>query len=221
MNHRPKIIAFYLPQFHAIPENDQWWGQGFTEWTNVKKAKSLFEGHYQPRIPANKNYYNLMDPGTIEWQINLAKQNNIFGFCYYHYYFEGKKLLEKPLENLLRRKDLDFPFCISWANHNWTRTWDGKEKKILMKQGYGNEKTWHEHFQYLLPFFQDKRYIKINNKPIFIIFWSSQFDKIDEMIELWNHLAKENGFDGMYFIEMLNHNQKKATSNLSSAVIEF
>ncbi|NMB10280.1 MAG: glycosyl transferase, partial [Tissierellia bacterium] len=139
-----KIIAYFLPQFHPIPENDKWWGTGFTEWTNTKKAKPLFTGHYQPREPMDNFYYNLTDPKVRKWQSNLTKKYGIYGFCYYHYWFSGKKLLEKPLEDLLKLKDITTPFCISWANHTWNRSWTHEEKEVLQLQTYGDETEWME-----------------------------------------------------------------------------
>ena len=133
-----KVLALYLPQFHQIPENDEWWGEGFTEWTNVKKSKSLYPGHYQPRIPLNKNYYNLLDNDVMRKQAKMAKKHGIDGFCFYHYWFNGKKLLEKPVEMLLRDKECELEYCLSWANEPWTRTWDGieGEKQVLISQNY-------------------------------------------------------------------------------------
>ena len=165
-----KIIAFYLPQFHNIPENDEWWGNGFTEWTNVKKAKPIFEGHQQPKVPLNNNYYNLLDDNVKVWQADLAKKYGVYGFCYYHYWFNGKMLLEKPMEQMLENKEVDIPFCISWANEPWTKAWVGDEKKMLIAQEYGQEEEWKEHFMYLLPFFKDERYIKKDGKPFFIFY---------------------------------------------------
>lgn len=194
-----KIIAFYLPQFHNIPENDEWWGDGFTEWVNVKAAKPLFEGHQQPKVPLNDNYYNLLDDNVKIWQAKIAKEHGVYGFCYYHYWFSGKMLLEKPMEQMLKNKAVDIPFCISWANETWTKAWVNDEKKVLILQKYGEKDEWKQHFDYLLPFFKDDRYIKENNKPLFIIYRPEVVECLNEMLDYWNQLAIENGFDGMCF----------------------
>lgn len=192
-----KIIAFYLPQFHNIPENDEWWGDGFTEWVNVKKTKPAFEGHDQPRIPLNNNYYNLLDDNVKIWQAELAKKYGIYGFAYYHYWFNGHMLLEKPMEQMLANKKVDIPFCISWANEPWTKAWVGNERKTLIAQRYGNEKEWKEHFDYLLQFFEDDRYIKVDGKPLFIIYRPEIVPCLNEMIDCWQKLARKNGFSGI------------------------
>lgn len=198
-----KTIAFYLPQFHTIPENDEWWGKGFTEWVNVKNAAPLYEGHYQPRIPLNKNYYNLLDIKTMEWQVSLAKKYGIYGFCFYHYWFDGKMLLEKPVNQYLKNKNLDLPFCLCWANENWTNGWAAKYPKILIGQTEESEEKWKEHFDYFLPFFKDERYIKENGKPVLIIYKPDLFEHVKEMIEFWDELAKNNGFPGLVFAAQL------------------
>ena len=194
-----KLIAFYLPQFHNIPENDEWWGDGFTEWVNVKAAKPLFEGHQQPKVPLNDNYYNLLDDNVKIWQAKIAKEHGVYGFCYYHYWFSGKMLLEKPMEQMLKNKAVDIPFCISWANETWTKAWVNDEKKVLILKKYGEKDEWKQHFDYLLPFFKDDRYIKENNKPLFIIYRPEVVECLNEMLDYWNQLAIENGFDGMCF----------------------
>lgn len=216
-----KIIAFHLPQFHQIPENDEWWGKGFTEWTNVKKGKPLFNGHRQPRKPLDNYYYDLTDPQTKIWQAELAKEYGIYGFCYYHYWFNGKKLLEKPVEQLLESAKPDLPFCLAWANEPWTRAWDGRKSQVLMPQSYGGENEWKRHFEYLLPFFKDTRYICQEDKPVFILYRTSSIIHCDDMLKFWETLAKEEGLPGIFFIEMLNSFQDKSHSNQTKGIIEF
>ena len=194
-----KLIAFYLPQFHRFPENDQWWREGFTEWTNTRKAVPLYKGHYEPREPLNDNYYCLLDKSTFEWQIDLAQQYGIYGFCFYHYWFEGHMLMQKPMEMFLQNPSLNLKFCISWANETWSRRMNGSNQDILIKQTYGNESTWKQHFTYLLPFFKDKRYIYVDGKPLFVLYKPEIFPEYMEMIDLWNQLAIENGLDGISF----------------------
>lgn len=194
-----KVIAFYLPQFHEIPENNEWWGKGFTEWVNVKKATPLYKGHYQPRKPLNDNYYNLMDDDTLNWQVSLANQFNVYGFCFYHYWFMGKKLLEKPVEKFLNEKSLNLHFCLCWANEHWSNTWANGNSKILMEQRYGEQKDWKNHFDYLLEYFKDSRYICNDNKPLLVIYRPELIDCLSEMLEYWNQLAVDNGFNGMDF----------------------
>ena len=192
-----KIIAFYLPQFHAIPENDEWWGEGFTEWENVKKATPLFPGHNQPKVPLNNNYYNLLDDNTKKWQIQLAKENGLYGFCFYHYWFDGKLMLQKPIEQYLVNNSLDFPFCLCWANPAWTKIWAGKGSEILINQTYGNEDQWEAHFQYLLQFFRDKRYIKEDGKPLLIIYSPMEIPCLEKMLSFIRKRIKEEGFPGI------------------------
>jgi Glycosyltransferase WbsX len=200
----PKIIAFHLPQFHRIPENDQWWGEGFTEWTNVKKAQSLYRNHNQPRVPLGGRYYNLLDPATQDWQANLAREYGIHGFCYYHYWFNGKQLLEKPVEQLLQRGQPDFPFCLSWANEPWTRAWDGGEKHVLMPQAYGGPEEWRQHIHYLINIFRDPRYIRVDDKPMFLIYRSVSIRHLQPMLELWRNELLAAGFAGLHVVSMAN-----------------
>lgn len=218
-----KIIAFYLPQFHNIPENDEWWGNGFTEWTNVKKAKPLYEGHMQPRVPLGGNYYNLLDDNVKIWQADLAKKYGVYGFCYYHYWFNGKMLLEKPMEQMLANKEVDMPFCICWANEPWTKAWVGDERKLLIAQEYGKEEEWKQHFMYLLPFFKDERYITKDGKPLFVFYRPDIVPCMKKMIETWDKLAKENGLSGITFAFQSGdydwNNSKEA--NLFDYDIEF
>ncbi len=213
-----KTIAMYLPQFHRVVENDKWWGEGYTEWTAVRSAKPLFEGHYQPHVPLGSEYYDLLDKKTMQWQADLMHKYSVDGMCFYHYYFKnGRKILEKPAENLLMWKDIDMPFCFSWANESWIRTWskiggntwnaniaendvqaDGSG--ILLRQDYGGDEEWIDHIEYLLPFFRDERYIKVNNKPLFLIYKADDINCLSEMLKCWNVFLREEGFDGLYLI---------------------
>ena len=163
---KSKVLAIYLPQFHSIPENNAWWGEGFTEWTNVKRGRSFYPGHYQPRVPYHNDYYDLSNLRVLERHIQTAKVAKIAGFAFYHYYFSGKKLLEKPIEAYRDRSKEVFPYCLIWANQSWTRTWYRADagKQMLLRQVYGGEEEWKKHFLYLLEFFKDNRYIKIENK---------------------------------------------------------
>lgn len=215
-----KAIAMYLPQFHETEENNTWWGKGFTEWTSVRNGQSLFNGHYQPHVPLEKNYYNLLEKKTVEWQVGLANEAGVYGFCFYHYWFkDGKKILEKPAENLLKWKELDIHFCFSWANESWVRSWSNvkggnawvneerDEAKntvnangILLEQKYGEEREWEEHFNYLLPFFKDDRYITVDSKPVFMIYRPELIECLDEMIAYWRKLAADNGLPGLYIM---------------------
>ncbi len=229
-----KIMAFYLPQFHRVPENDEWWGKGFTEWTAVKGAAPLFEGHYQPRVPLNHNYYNLLEHDTMAWQANLMKKYSIDGVCIYHYWFEnGRRILEKPAENLLKWTDISMPFCFCWANETWSRTWEkladanvwsimyepknGKKNDngILLRQSYGREQDWEEHFQYLLPFFEDDRYIKFQGKPVFVILKPDNIFPLWSMMHYFDIRAKENNLPGIYVIGM----SKKKLAGLDAACL--
>jgi hypothetical protein len=218
-----KILALYLPQFHSIEENDLWWGKNYTEWTAVKNAKPLFKNHIQPKIPFNNNYYTLDDEkgSTWRWQAKLAKEYGIYGFSIYNYWFKGKKLLEKPVEILLKNKDIDLNYSFCWANEDWTRTWYGLDKEVLMKQEYGFVEDWIEHFNYLVEYFKDDRYIKINNKPVFSIYKSSDIKHLKEMLDLWNELAKKNNFDGLYIIASNNANDFETREELVDAYYNF
>lgn len=201
-----KILAYYLPQFHTIPENDEWWGKGFTEWRSVGKAKPLFHGHYQPKVPADLGYYNLLDPQIREEQAALAKKAGVYGFAYWHYWFgNGKQLLEKPFAEVLRLGKPDFPFCLAWANESWkAKVWadvSGKTHKTLIEQKYLDSEDDKKHFFAFLDAFKDHRYIRYSDKPVFIIYRPFDSERISEFISLWNKLAKENEVaDRFYFI---------------------
>ncbi len=208
---KPKVIAFYLPQFHPTPDNDKWWGKGFTEWTNVGKAKPLFRGHYQPKVPADLGYYDLRLPEVREAQAELAKEAGIYGFCYYHYWFgNGKEELELPFNEVLRLGKPDFPFMLCWANESWHKKfWDkdgkGSSVEILIKQTYPGKEDIINHFNYLLHAFKDRRYIKVENKPLFMIYRPDDVANLNILMTTWHELAKEAGFDGIYFIANLSN----------------
>lgn len=189
-----KPIAIYLPQFHPIPENDQWWGKGFTEWTNVTKGKPLFEGHYQPHLPADLGFYDLRLEESRIAQETLAKQYGVHGFCYYHYWFNGKLILNEPLDRKLKNLKEDFPFMMCWANENWTRRWDGQEQEILLEQNY-SEQDDIAHIHHLIPFFKDTRYIRVDNKPVFIVYKPFLFKNPTETAKRWREVAAENGLE--------------------------
>lgn len=202
---KPIIIALYLPQYHPIPENDNWFGKGFTEWTNVGKAKPLFKGHYQPKVPADLGYYDLRLHEIREQQAELAREAGITAFCYWHYWFgNGKQLLERPFNEVLKSGQPDFPFCLGWANHSWiAKVWDNrKEDKIIQEQLYPGKDDYLRHFEYALKAFKDPRYLKIKGRPVFYIF--QPLDVPVEFLDTWQTLAKQNGFeDGICFIGRL------------------
>ncbi len=201
-----KAIALYLPQYHPINENDEWWGKGFTEWTNVGKAKPLFKGHDQPKVPGDLGYYDLRVPEVRLEQARMAKEHGIDGFCYYHYWFgHGRQLLERPFNEVLQSGSPDFPFMLCWANESWhSKFWkmEGSfiSKEMLMEQTYGDRKEYEDHFYALLEAFKDKRYIKIDNKPAFMIYKPLDFPEVANFIKKWQELAVQNGLDGIYFI---------------------
>lgn len=208
-----KVLCFYLPQFHRTLENDKWWGEGYTEWQAVKGAMPYYKGHVQPKEPLNGNYYDLSDESgkTWKWQSKLAGDCGIYGFVIYHYWFGGRKMLQKPAEILLRHPEIDIRYSFCWDNNEWRRNWYGTREEVLIPQNYGDEQTWKRHFEDLLPFFQDERYIKIDNKPVFHIYASSKIEKLSRMKECWNRLAKKNGFAGIYLIagDLLNRKYQK------------
>jgi hypothetical protein len=196
-----KFIAHYLPQFHPIPENDKWWGKGFTEWTNTAKAKPLFKGHYQPHIPADLGFYDLRLPQVREAQAEMAKEYGIYGFCYWHYWFgNGKRILELPFNEVLASKKPDFPFCLAWANQSWSGIWYGAADNILIEQTYPGDDDYIAHFNYLKVAFRDERYINIYGNPLFFIYQPREIPDLKHFIELFNDLAIKNGFPGIHFV---------------------
>jgi len=203
LNDKPRLISFYLPQFHPIPENNHWWGKGFTEWTNVARARPLVKGHYQPHLPAELGFYDLRLPETRLAQANLARQYGIFGFCYYHYWFNGKRLLQRPLDEVLKSGEPDFPFCVCWANENWTRRWNGEEQDVLMKQTYSAADDL-AHIRALIPSFQDPRYIKINGRPLILIYRVSSLPQPRQTADIWRQEAIRAGFPDLYLCTVVS-----------------
>lgn len=216
-----KVLAYNLPAYHRIPENDEWWGEGFTEWDNVKRGKPLYKGHVQPMVPYGRYYYDLSKKKDVICQAELAKQYGLFGFVYYHYWFNGKLLLEKPVEIYRDSKEVDFNYCLCWANEQWARTWDGKDGQILMPQTFGGKDDWENHLQYFLTFFSDTRYIKRGNSPMLFVYSASRIPHFDEMMAYWNKRIKQFGFDGIYLVEFISTVNPNAVSKYSQAVTEF
>ena len=202
MRRKARLFAFYLPQFHPIPENDTFWGKGFTEWTNVGKAKKLFRGHYQPHVPADLGYYDLRVPETRNAQAEMAKDVGVEGFIYWHYWFGGgKELLEKPLDSVIKSGQPDFPFALAWANESWKGFAHGlKNRNVLIEQTYPSEEDHIAHFKRLLPAFRDSRYIKVEDKLLFVIYKPNEIPQLASFISLWQSLAKEHELNGFYFI---------------------
>jgi Glycosyltransferase WbsX len=192
-----RVIAFYLPQFHPVPENDAWWGKGFTEWTNVTKARSLFRGHYQPHLPADLGFYDLRVAESREAQADLARQYGIAGFCYYHYWFSGKRLLHRPFDEVLTSGRPNFPFCLCWANENWTRVWDGGESEVLMEQTYSEQDDL-AHICWLARAFADPRYIRIENKPLFVIYRAHKLPDIRKTAAIWRDECRRLGIGEVF-----------------------
>lgn len=196
-----RALAIYLPQFHPIQENNEWWGTGFTEWTNVTKAQARFPGHYQPQLPADLGFYDLRVPDTRKQQAEIARKYGIHGFCYYHYWFNGRRILELPFKEVLESGEPDFPFCLCWANENWTRRWDGEDSQVLLKQNYGDEDD-RAHIRSLADAFKDPRYIKVDGKPVFIVYRTSALPDAKRTTEVWRDEARRIGLGELYLMRM-------------------
>lgn len=208
-----KPLAFYLPQFHPIDENDKWWGKGFTEWTNVTKSKPKFNGHYQPHLPSHLGFYDLRLHETMVEQAEMAKRYGIHGFLFYHYWFNGKRILNRPVDQWIEKKTPDFPFCLCWANENWTRRWDGLDEEVLLFQNYSNEDDL-EHIKFLIPIFSDKRYIKINGKPLIFIYRTELLKNPEKTAEIWRRECKKAGFPDVFLVRLESHSRGLTPANI-------
>jgi len=203
-NLNARLIAIYLPQFHPIPENDAWWGRGFTEWTNVAKARPLFKGHYQPHIPADLGFYDLRLPEAREAQADLARAHGIEGFCYYHYWFNGKRLLERPFNEVLASGKPDLPFCLAWANETWSRRWLGEERDILVEQTYSEEDDY-RHAQWLLQAFADQRNIRVNGRPLFLVYRPKHLPNPQKTTDILRSVCVKNGVPEPFLLGIDGH----------------
>ncbi|MCR5487755.1 MAG: glycoside hydrolase family 99-like domain-containing protein [Lachnospiraceae bacterium] len=218
-----KILAMYLPQFYRTTYNDEWWGEGYTDWVAAKNAKSLFRGHIQPKTPMNDNYYDLsgQDGDVIRWQAELAKKYGIYGFCIYHYWFDGKKLLDTPVDILLSHPEIDIHFSLCWDSKQWTKGWYGTEETVLMPQEYGNEEVWKKHFKDMEKCFLDPRYIKRDNRPVFHIYTASKIPCLKEMVACWDSMAKAVGFKGIYIVACNNYGRVEEENPAIDAYYNF
>jgi glycosyltransferase involved in cell wall biosynthesis len=216
----PRVIAFYLPQYHPIPENDAWWGRGFTEWTNVTKARPNFAGHWQPHLPSELGFYDLRVPEIREQQAELAREHGIHGFCYYWYWFNGKRLLHRPLDEVMASGRPDFPFCVCWANENWTRRWDGKDQDILVDQKYSPEDS-AALADALVPLFEDSRYIRIDGRPLFLVYRIDLIADVQAHVAIWRERCRRAGVPDPYLAAVQNAKVKDPTPFGFDAAVEF
>lgn len=214
-----RVIAFYLPQFHPIPENDEWWGKGFTEWTNAAKAKPLYRDHYQPHVPADLGFYDLRVPQTREAQAAMAREHGVEAFCYYHYWFGGKRLLERPFEEVLHSGQPDFPFCLCWANATWTGIWHGNPKQVLVEQTYPGEEDYRAHFEYLLRAFRDERYLRVDGRPLFMIYKPRDLPQAAAAATFFRRLASEAGLPGLFLVGVSHRDAWKPADGGFDAVV--
>jgi lipopolysaccharide biosynthesis protein len=197
---KARVLAFHLPQFHPIPENDEWWGTGFTEWTNTARARRLFPGHYQPHVPADLGFYDLRTPEARSAQAEMASRFGVDGFVYWHYWFGGRRILERPVDEVLSSRQPDFPYCLGWANQTWTGTWHGAPDRILIEQTYPGPEDDEAHFCHLLAHFRDERYVKVDGKPVFYVFRPEQLPDALAWTKRWRALAERSGLPGLFLI---------------------
>jgi hypothetical protein len=201
MTLRARAIAYYLPQFHPVPQNDEWWGPGFTEWVNVAKARPLFPGHYQPHVPGELGFYDLRVPETRADQAGLAAEYGIAAFCYYHYWFgNGQRILERPFAEVVTSGQPDFPICLAWANQTWSGIWHGAPDRVLLEQTYPGDDDCRRHFDALAPAFHDRRYVRLDGKPLFIVYRPHELPDASRFVELWQEMARGAGLPGVFLV---------------------
>ena len=216
-----RAIAFHLPQFHPIPENDEWWGKGFTEWISVARAMPRLPGHYQPHLPADLGFYDLRLPEARAAQAELAGSYGIYGFCYYHYWFHGRQVLERPVNEILKSGEPDFPFCLCWANEPWSRRWDGSNEQVLLEQRYSPSDDL-AHIRALIPFFLDDRYIRVMDRPFFAVYRASELPDPQRTVDLWRREAERAGLKGLYLVRVESHNESGDPRNIGfDSSLEF
>jgi hypothetical protein len=218
MSSRARVIAFYLPQFHPIPENDEWWGPGFTEWTNVAKATPIFPGHYQPHVPADLGFYDLRVPETRQAQADMAREHGIEAFCYWHYWFAGRRILERPFNEVLKSGEPDFPFCLGWANESWTGIWHAAPHRMLIEQTYPGEDDYAAQFGAVLPAFEDPRYLRVEGKPLFYVYKPQAIPELRRFVDLWRELAHRAGLPGLYLLGEGERPWNPTESGLDAAI---
>jgi hypothetical protein len=202
---KPRVLAFFLPQFHPIPENDEWWGPGFTEWTNVARARPLYPGHHQPNLPGELGFYDLRLPETRAAQAELARGYGVSAFCYWHYWFAGRQILQRPFEEVLRSGEPRFPFCLAWANQTWSGIWHGNPGRVLIEQTYPGPDDHERHFRALAEAFADDRYLRVDGKPLFYVLQPGSLPDPRRTTDLWRQLALQAGFKGLYLVGQVFH----------------
>ena len=217
---KARVLAFYLPQYHPIPENDVWWGKGFTEWTNAAKARRLFRTHDQPHVPADLGFYDLRVPETRMAQAEMARAHGIEAFCYYHYWFGGKRLLERPFNEVLESGQPDFPFCLCWANATWSGIWHGNPGRILIEQTYPGPADYEAHFSELLKAFRDRRYLTVDGKPLFIIYKPRNVPNVQDVARRFRQMAERAGLPGLYLVGVAHRDNWDPKASGFDAVVQ-
>jgi lipopolysaccharide biosynthesis protein len=223
-DNRVCVVALYLPQFYPIPENDLWWGPGFTEWTNVARARPLFPGHYQPRLPGELGFYDLRLPETREAQAMLAAEYGVSAFCYWHYWFGGgRRLLQRPFDEVLKTGSPGFPFCLGWANQTWSGIWHGAPSRVLIEQTYPNvgaTEDYRAHFEAVLPALRDSRYLRIDGRPLFLVYKPNELPEPQRFLDLWRQWAAAEGLPGIFFVGRTETAWRSSSADFDAFTLE-